>query len=98
MQPVCFLKAGQLSGVRLFSAFNRSHKHDSLSRLVRGAARYDKFQIGAGSRELGKFLVKTTRPIVNGRRPNVCSLYLHLYFSSSFFNGWSGQFTVLDVS
>jgi hypothetical protein len=84
MQPVCFSEARLLGGAGLSGAFDRSDKHHSLSRVVRGAARYDKFQICAGFREPDEFLVKTTGPIINCRRPNLCSLYIHLRASSSF--------------
>jgi len=84
MQPVCFPEAGLFSGVGLSGSFNRSDKHDSFSRLIGRAPRYDKFKIRPGFREDCKFLVKATGPIVNGRRPNFCSLYVHLYSSSLF--------------
>src|SRR5215475_4541858 len=84
MEPVCFFKAGLLSRPGLFCAFERCHKYNSLSRVIWRAARNDKFKVCTGARKHRKFLLKSTGPIVNGCRPNVCSRYVHLYSSSSF--------------
>jgi hypothetical protein len=96
MQPVCFSEASLLSRIGLPGSFNRSDKYHSLSRLLRRAARDDKFKICAGFRKSCEFLVKATGPIVNRRCPNVCSLYVHLYSSSSYY-GLSGPTTVLNL-
>jgi hypothetical protein len=78
MQPVGFPEARLFSGIGLPGALNWSDKYNSLSRLIRSAARYDKFKTRPGAGEHRKFLVKTARTIINCCRPNICSLYVHL--------------------